>query len=44
MIHGMIKFGDDMKKKEEFTEVNGSLRTVWKQCRQIPWVGQTQTG
>ena len=26
------KFGDDVKKKKELVEVNGSLRTVWKQC------------
>ena len=41
--HLVSKFGNDMKKKEEFVEVNGSWRTVWKQCWQSPWGHQTQT-
>ena len=33
---------DDMEKEKEVVRENGSLRTVWKQCCQSPWVCQTQ--
>ena len=30
-----------MEKEKEVVRKNGSLRTVWKQCCQSPWVCQT---
>ena len=31
-----------MEKEKEVVRENRSLRTVWKQCFQSPWVCQTQ--